>query len=106
MQTDNLFLNACKNGQKSVVMTFLKKGGINVDKRDESGFTPLYYASLKAAAILLPLCWKLELMLHWQVMRVLRRCTLLPKTVIKKLSACWSNTAPISMLLTNTAAAP
>ena len=32
MQLDDLFLKACQNGQKSVVITFLKRGGINVDK--------------------------------------------------------------------------
>lgn len=28
------FLNACRNGQKSIVQIFLKKGGIDVNKRD------------------------------------------------------------------------
>lgn len=49
MQLDDLFLKACQNGQKSVVITFLKKGGINVDKRDQQGFTPLHYACKKGA---------------------------------------------------------
>ncbi|RZM09947.1 MAG: ankyrin repeat domain-containing protein, partial [Pedobacter sp.] len=46
---DNMFLNACKNAQKGIVQTFLKKGGIDVNKRDSLGNTPLYYASYKAA---------------------------------------------------------
>ena len=49
MQLDDLFLKACENGQKSVVITFLKKGGINVDKRDANGFTPLHHACKKGA---------------------------------------------------------
>lgn len=49
MQLDDLFLKACQNGQKSVVITFLKKGGINVDKRDANGFTPLHHACKKGA---------------------------------------------------------
>ena len=44
---DNMFLNACKNAQKGIVQTFLKKGGINIDKRDSMGNTPLFYASSK-----------------------------------------------------------
>lgn len=49
MQLDNMFLQACKNNQKSVVQTFLKRGGVDVNKRDESGNTPLIYACLKNA---------------------------------------------------------
>ncbi len=49
MQLDNMFLQACKNNRKSVVQTFLKRGGIDVNKRDESGNTPLIYACLKNA---------------------------------------------------------
>lgn len=47
MQLDNMLLQACKNNQKSVVQTFLKRGGIDVNKRDESGNTPLIYACMK-----------------------------------------------------------
>lgn len=46
---DTIFLNACKNAQKAIVMTLLKKGGINLNKRDALGNTPLYYTSLKGA---------------------------------------------------------
>ncbi|RZK75885.1 MAG: ankyrin repeat domain-containing protein, partial [Pedobacter sp.] len=46
---DNMFLNACKNAQKGIVQAFLKKGGINIDKRDSLGNTPLYYASSRGA---------------------------------------------------------
>ncbi len=49
MQLDNMLLQACKNNQKSVVQMFLKRGGVNVDKRDESGNTPLIYACMKNA---------------------------------------------------------
>ena len=49
MQLDNMLLQACKNSQKSVVQTFLKRGGVNVNKRDESGNTPLIYTCLKSA---------------------------------------------------------
>ena len=41
------FLNACRNGQKGIVQIFLKKGGIDVDKRDVEGNIPLYHACLK-----------------------------------------------------------
>ena len=41
------FLNACRNGQKGIVQIFLKKGGIDVDKRDVEGNTPLYHACLE-----------------------------------------------------------
>jgi len=41
---DKLLLTACKNGQKGVVMAFLKKDGINVNAVDEIGFSPLHYA--------------------------------------------------------------
>lgn len=47
MDNNLTFLNACRNGQKSIVQIFLKKGGIDVNKRDAEGNTPLYYACLK-----------------------------------------------------------
>ena len=37
MDNNMTFLNACRNGQKSIVQIFLKKGGINVNKRDAEG---------------------------------------------------------------------
>ncbi|GFI48712.1 phosphocholine transferase AnkX [Lachnospiraceae bacterium] len=55
MQLDNMLLQACKNNQKTVVQTFLKRGGIDVNKRDESGNTPLIYACLKSARDLVKL---------------------------------------------------
>ena len=48
-QMDNMFLNACKNGQKGVAQALLAKGGIDVNKRDPLGFTALHYASQKGA---------------------------------------------------------
>lgn len=42
-----IFLNACRNGQKNIVQILLKKGGIDLNKRDAEGNTPLYYACLK-----------------------------------------------------------
>ena len=47
MDNNLTFLNACRNGQKSIAQIFLKKGGIDVNKRDAEGNTPLYYACLK-----------------------------------------------------------
>ena len=44
MDNNLTFLNACRNGQKSIVRIFLDKGGVNLDKRDGEGNTPLYYA--------------------------------------------------------------
>ena len=55
MQLDNMLLQACKNNQKTGVQTFLKRGGIDVNKRDESGNTPLIYACLKSARDLVKL---------------------------------------------------
>lgn len=55
MQMDNMLLQACKNNQKGVVMTFLKRGGVDVNKRDESGNTPLIYVCLKSARDLVKL---------------------------------------------------
>lgn len=55
MQLDNMLLQACKNSQKSVVQTFLKRGGVDVNKRDESGNTPLIYVCLKSARDLVKL---------------------------------------------------
>ena len=46
---DNMLLTACKNGQKGVVQAFLKRGGVQLDKRDAQGATPLHYASAKGA---------------------------------------------------------
>ena len=46
---DNMLLTACKNGQKGIVQTFLKKGGIQLDKRDAQGATPLHHASAKGS---------------------------------------------------------
>ena len=39
---DNMLLTACKNGQKAIVQAFLKKGGIQIDKRDGQGATALH----------------------------------------------------------------
>ena len=47
MDNNMTFLNACRNGQKGIVQIFLKKGGIDVNKRDAEGNTPLYYACMK-----------------------------------------------------------
>ncbi|MDE7273001.1 MAG: ankyrin repeat domain-containing protein [Lachnospiraceae bacterium] len=55
MQLDNMLLQACKNNQKNVVLTFLKRGDVDVNKRDESGNTPLIYACLKSARDLVKL---------------------------------------------------
>jgi len=37
-----IFLNACKNGQKGVVEAFIKKGGLDFNKRDSLGNTALF----------------------------------------------------------------
>ncbi|MFV0393287.1 MAG: ankyrin repeat domain-containing protein [Coprobacillaceae bacterium] len=44
-----IFIDACKNGKKGVVQAFLKKGGIDLDTRDEFGNTALFYACNKGA---------------------------------------------------------
>jgi ankyrin repeat protein len=46
---DNVFLSACKNGQKGIVEAFVKKGGIDFNKRDTLGNTPLFYAVARGA---------------------------------------------------------
>ena len=55
MQIDNMLLQACKNNNKGVAQAFLKRGGVDVNKRDESGNTPLIYACLKGARDLVKL---------------------------------------------------
>lgn len=55
MQLDNMLLQACKNNQKAVVQTFLRRGGVDVNKRDESGNTPLIYSCMKNARELVKL---------------------------------------------------
>ena len=59
MQLDDLFLKACQNGQKSVVITFLKKGGINVDKRDMNGLHPYITHARKGRELLSSFCLKI-----------------------------------------------
>ena len=49
---DDIFLTACKNGQKNVVLTLLKRGGIRVDKRDAAGYASLHYACLLYTSLL------------------------------------------------------
>ncbi len=44
---DKLLLKACQNGQKGVVMAFLKKDTIHVNAVDETGCSALHYACLK-----------------------------------------------------------
>lgn len=44
MDNNLIFLNACKNGQKGVVQVFVKQGGIDFNKRDSLGNTPLHQA--------------------------------------------------------------
>lgn len=46
---DKIFLTACKNGQKGVVEAFLKKGGVNINVRDESGSSPLFLSCQRGA---------------------------------------------------------
>lgn len=44
---EQLLLKACQNGQKGVVIAFLKKDGINVDAVDGEGLSPLHFACRK-----------------------------------------------------------
>lgn len=44
---NKLLLKACENGQKGVVLAFLKKDGIDVNAVDEIGFSPLHYSCKK-----------------------------------------------------------
>ena len=44
---EKLLLKACQNGQKGVVMAFLKKEGLQMNAVDEMGFAPLHYACKK-----------------------------------------------------------
>ncbi len=37
---EKLLLKACQNGQKGVVMAFLKKEGLQMNAVDEMGFAP------------------------------------------------------------------
>ena len=47
MDNNMTFLNACRNGQKGIVQIFLKKGGIDVNKRDAEGRRGQYAAALR-----------------------------------------------------------
>ena len=44
---EQLLLKACQNGQKGVVLAFLKKDGLNVNAVDKEGYSSLHYACLK-----------------------------------------------------------
>ena len=44
MDNNQTFLNACRNGQKNIVKILADRGGIDLDRRDAEGNTPLYYA--------------------------------------------------------------
>ena len=44
---EQLLLKACQNGQKGVVLAFLKKDGLNVNAVDGEGYSSLHYACLK-----------------------------------------------------------
>ena len=43
MDTFQTFLNACRNGQKSIVKILLERGGIDLNRRDAEGNTALHY---------------------------------------------------------------
>ena len=43
MDTFQTFLNACRNGQKNIVKLLLERGGLDLDRRDAEGNTPLHY---------------------------------------------------------------
>ena len=45
MDNNQTFLNACRNGHKSIVQIFLKKGGIDINKRDQEGNLSLIHIS-------------------------------------------------------------
>lgn len=44
MDNNQTFLNACRNGQKNIVKILADRGGIDLDRRDAEGNTPLYHA--------------------------------------------------------------
>ena len=44
MDTFQTFLNACRNGQKSIAKLLLERGGIDLNRRDAEGNTALHYA--------------------------------------------------------------
>ena len=44
MDNFQTFLNACRNGQKSIAKLFLERGGIDLNRRDAEGNTALHYA--------------------------------------------------------------
>ena len=47
MDNNQTFLNACRNGQKSIVQIFLKKGGIDINKTGSGRKHCSYYACQK-----------------------------------------------------------
>lgn len=49
MQMDSMFLKACQNGQKGVVESFLKRGGIHINRVDNNGLAALHFACGKGS---------------------------------------------------------
>lgn len=47
MDLGSLLLKACQNGQKEVARTLLTRDGVNVNQKDNLGYTPLHYACKK-----------------------------------------------------------
>ncbi len=60
MDKNVYFMDACKNGNKGVAIALLKKGGINVNYRDDDGNSPIFYASMKGAKELVKLLLEKE----------------------------------------------
>ena len=72
---DNMLLTACKNGQKGIVQAFLKKGGIQLDKRDVQGATPLHYASAKGSRDIVKLLLDAGADHLSQIIKAVQHCT-------------------------------
>ncbi len=114
MQMDNMLLQACKNNQKSVVQMFLKRGGVDVNKRDESGNTPLIYSCMKNSRDLVKMLIEggadvnlanigvrgLHGCFIWLISECGIRCILRERQGITRLLICSSERAPMSTVPT------
>ena len=102
-QMDNMFIDACKNGQKGVAQTLLAKGDVDVNKRDAMGYTALHYACQKGPATWSPCFLGRARTPAPAPTTASPPCTCAPATATRTSYACSSRPVPISTPRTATA---